>query len=90
MIPGPPPVAMTLSRVLSPVRIAPPCRDANAPNARAAAYHWACLPGPDFESRALPNTTRVDRTPHAASASSTLENSSMNRTPRMGELSKKS
>ena len=90
MIPGPPPVAMTLSRRRSAVRIAPPLCETMPPSARAAAYHCACRPGPSSLILALPNTTTVDLTPQAVSASSTLENSSRNRTPRMEELSRKS
>lgn len=64
MIPGPPPVAMTLSR-RPPFEVrAPPRSEAKRANARASRYHRECVSGPSSRTRADPKTTMVDRTPH--------------------------
>ena len=91
MMPGPPPVAMTLSRgwPTSP-RIAPPRSEASLPNLRASSYQYECRPAPSAPTRALPNTTRVERTPQARSALSVFSYSSRKRTPRIWSLSRKS
>ena len=81
--PGPPPVAMTLSRMLPFGCRAPPRSEARRPNARACAYQNPCRPNPLSRTRAEPNTTMVERTPHARSCSSALAYSSRKRTPRI-------
>jgi hypothetical protein len=60
------------------------------PKIRASSYQVECRPGPSGPMRALPNTTMVERTPQARSASSALAYSSMKRTPRMVSPSRKS
>ena len=53
MMPGPPPVAITLSRSSSPaVRCAPPRSDAIAPKSRASSYQRRWPPGPSSRIRA--------------------------------------
>ena len=83
MIPGPPPVQITLCRSLRADSCAPPSREAIAPNSRAAPYQRRWSSEPSSRIRAEPNTTMVERTPQARSASSGLANSISSRTPRM-------
>ena len=89
--PGPPPVAMTLSRG-SPMtpRRAPPRSDASLPKARACSTQRPLGPASPSLARAVPNTTMVERTPQARSASSAFAYSSRNRTPRMESPNRKS
>jgi hypothetical protein len=91
MMPGPPPVAMTLSRgrPTSP-RMAPPRSEAMRPKARASAYQRAWFGLVSSPTRALPKTTMVERTPQACNAASAFWYSMRKRTPRMPSLSRKS
>src|SRR5262245_8647052 len=95
MMPGPPPVAITLSRWPPTGASAPPRSDTMRPKRRDSSYQCAMPAAPcawPFGSRmrALPRTTIVVRTPHWRSRSSALANSSRKRTPCMDSLRMKS
>src|SRR3569623_2226620 len=82
MMPGPPPVAITLSRIWPLGLSAPPCSEAMRPKARACWYQCGCRPGPSSRMRAEPNTTMVERMVQARSARSALAKSASRRAPR--------
>src|SRR5262245_42955473 len=95
MMPGPPPVAITLSRWPPLGASAPPRSDTMRPKRRDSSYQCDMPAAPcawPFGSRirALPRTTIVVRTPHWRSRSSALANSSRKRTPCMESLRMKS
>ena len=84
MMPGPPPVAMTFSRTAPCGLSAPPRSEAMRPKRRACAYQRGLPARPVLaHPGAAEESTSVERTEKARSASSALAYSMRKRTPRI-------